>query len=134
VACCKRQPGPLAPGDIERIAAHLQVPIATALDRFWASPGALVRHTYDDGREVIMRIGTITPRYAAGRCVFLNAQDRCDIHAVAPAGCAYFDTHMSSREAQGRAVWFLQQVESDERYQTTRSLLPKATHWAPTGY
>lgn len=125
VACCKQQPGPLVPGDIERIAARLQVPIATALDRFWASPGTVVLRVHADGREELRRVGTITPRHVGGRCTFLSADDRCQIHAVAPAGCAYFDMHMSAQEGQRRAVWMLRQTETDE-YQRTRSMLPAA--------
>ena len=129
VACCKRQPGPLAPGDFERIAAHLGEDRATAKLQFWASPGALVQ-----SRGVQFRIGTITPRMVRGRCVFLDEHDRCSIHAVAPFGCAMFDTHMATREAAKRGGWLVEQQAGDEDYQALRNELPFATSYKPTGY
>lgn len=54
----------------------------------------------DDDRALQGKwIGSITPRSQGGRCVFLDEQDRCRIHAVAPFGCAYYDTHMDVAEA-----------------------------------
>jgi Fe-S-cluster containining protein len=76
VACCKRQPGYLIPGDAERIAAFLNEPIEKFL---WASPGALVKQGVR-----AFRIGTITPRLVKGKCVFLTEDDKCRIHPVAP--------------------------------------------------
>ena len=69
-ACCRRQPGPLVPGDLERIAAHLQLPVRVAALKFWASPGGVVANRAT-GEQV--RVGTITPRMREGRCVFLEA-------------------------------------------------------------
>lgn len=45
VKCCKRQPGPLAPGDLEQIASYLGQTVANVLGSFWASPGAVVKNT-----------------------------------------------------------------------------------------
>lgn len=130
VQCCKDQPGPLAPGDLERIAAHLGETPEQAKAHFWASPGAVVLDLRT-GRQA--RIGSITPRRENGRCVFLDAHDRCRVHAVAPAGCAYFDTHMSAVEGQrrGAVIVTLQQAPD---YQALRSTLPLATSWRPRGY
>jgi Fe-S-cluster containining protein len=128
-ACCKRQPGPLAPGDLERIAEHLGMTVEDAKQFFWASPGCLVR----DGLGETRRIGTITPRYRKGRCVFLDENDRCKIHPVAPFGCAYFDTHMSYGRAQGRSNW-LATMQSRWEYQKLRDTLPYATHHKPLKY
>jgi Fe-S-cluster containining protein len=66
---------------------------------FKASRGTTISYK---GR--IARIGTITPERNknTGHCVFLDKDDRCMIHSVAPFGCAYFDTHMSKAEGDKR--------------------------------
>lgn len=67
-----------------------------------------------------VRVGTITPRRKAdGSCVFLDGDDRCTIHAVAPAGCAMFDTHMGLVEAQRRGLALVVSQCGDE-YQALR--------------
>jgi Fe-S-cluster containining protein len=129
-ACCKRQPGPLAPGDYERIREHLQASEDQMEALFWASPGAMVRDHYGRTR----RVGTITPRYRKGRCVFLDENDKCKIHGVAPFGCAFFDTHMSHREAQRRAQWLAFAQDESAQYRELRAKLPYATHHKPLKY
>lgn len=126
VGCCKRQPGPLADGDFERIAAHLGESKEDAKRHFWASPGALVA-----GMGKIFRVGSITPRFADGRCVFLGADDHCTIHAVAPTGCALFDMHMDRPTADARANWSMRSMMRDA-YQRLRATLATATHYNPT--
>lgn len=128
-ACCKRQAGPLANGDFERIAEFLGETHEEAKKHFWASPGALVK--LDDGRTI--RVGTITPRMRRGRCVFLDENDQCKIHAVAPFGCAYFDTHMSNVTAQPRSVALVCDQTAPE-YKKLRDELPYATHYKPVKY
>jgi Fe-S-cluster containining protein len=129
-ACCKRQPGPLAPGDFERIAEHLGEDRETAKEHFWASPGALVKTA--DG--VTHRVGTITPRFRKGRCVFLDENDRCKIHAVAPFGCSHFDTHMSAVQAMPRSLALVKAQAQDADYQKLRNELPMATTYKPSKY
>lgn len=132
VDCCKWQPGPLAPGDIERIVASRGLSgeaAATFIEtKFWASPGALV---LDLRTKTTRRVGSITPRFANGRCVFLGLDDRCEIHAVAPAGCALFDTHQSAETAQAIGSALIRAIEADPAYLEIRSLLPIATSYAP---
>jgi Fe-S-cluster containining protein len=130
VQCCHEQPGSLAAGELERIAAHLQLPVRVAALKFWASPGGLAMNTATGER---FRIGTITPRLKHGRCVFLDAEERCTIHAVAPAGCALFDTHMSGAEGQPRSLW-LMRSQQDAGYQSLRRTLVEATSHAPRSY
>jgi len=128
VQCCKDQPGPLAPGDLERIAAYLDKPVSEILHYFWASPGALVQ----DSRTGVRRmIGTITPQRRRGRCVFLDEADRCRIHAASPFGCGYADPHMSDAEWQQRALWLYRTVETDVAYQSMRRTLAPALSWKP---
>lgn len=130
VTCCTEQPGSLAAGDLERIAEALQLPVRVAALKFWASPGALLL-SRDTGE--VYRQGTITPRRVRGRCVFLDAADRCTIHAVAPFGCAYFDTHMPLAEAQPRSQW-LARSQSSPDYQSLRRTLMVATSHKPRSY
>jgi Fe-S-cluster containining protein len=137
-ACCKRQPGPLAHGDFERIADHVaktqelsgEIAFEQVKRQLCASPGALVM---DSATGAIKRIGSITPKRAKGRCVFLDEQERCSIHEVAPFGCAFFDTHMDARVAHPRSVWLAHnQCEPD--YQKLRDELPYAQSYKPTAY
>jgi Fe-S-cluster containining protein len=128
VACCKRQPGPLAPGDFETIQGFLGITFEQMKKLFWRSPGALVQQA---GRR--FWIGTITPQRSAGKCVFLDANERCRIHAVKPAGCAYFDTHMVGRDAQDRSQWFTR-MQCDPGYQALRDTLPAANSYSPGRY
>ncbi len=119
VACCKRQPGPLAPGDVERIEAFLGEPVEKYLV---ASRGSLVKNLLTG---IARWVGTITPRFAKGRCVFLDVDDRCKIHPVAPFGCAYFDTHQGNSEGQ-RRVWFIKRIQESAEYRALRAKLPLA--------
>src|SRR5215831_10222164 len=92
VTCCKTQPGSLVPGDLEAITRFLGLPDEDVRALFVQSRGSLVLHR---ATGVTRWVGSITPaRKADGSCVFLDAHERCRIHAVAPFGCAYFDTHM----------------------------------------
>jgi Fe-S-cluster containining protein len=130
VRCCHDQPGSLAPGQLEAIAEYLQQPVRVAALSFWASPGALLANT-QTGQTY--RIGTITPRLKAGRCVFLSADDRCTIHAIAPAGCALFDTHMTAQEAHPRSLW-LARAQAQPEYQSLRRTLRTAERSRPKSY
>jgi Fe-S-cluster containining protein len=131
VACCKRQPGPLAPGDFERIAAFLGEDREAAKQHFWASPGAMVK---DSMTGQVRRIGSITPRMRRGRCVFLTDDDRCSIHEVAPFGCAYFDPHQSYVTAHPRSIWLVRQTMADPEHRKLRDELPYATSYKPARY
>jgi Fe-S-cluster containining protein len=137
-ACCKRQPGSLAPGDLERIAGYIaekqeltpEVALREVKRQLWASPGGLYK---DMLSGKVTRVGTITPRFRRGRCIFLDANDRCSIHPVAPFACAYFDTHMSAVTAMPRSLWLIRTQEAPE-YQALRNELPYATHHKPISY
>lgn len=122
VSCCQTQPGYLLPGDFERIAAHLGETPEAARQYFCASPGALVGDI-DSGRR--WRIGTITPKIVRKKgCVFLDSDNKCRIHAVAPFGCAYFDMHMNGFQGDQRSMWGLRQIIDNPAYRALRALLP----------
>lgn len=106
---CQHIPGYLIPSDLDRIRQHL----APGDDLFtWArkyllaSPGARV---LQGGR--VFRIPTLVPaRRLDGACTFLTTENRCRIHAVAPFGCAFFDSHQPATEADQRSSQGLRAV------------------------
>lgn len=127
--CCKRQPGYLIPDDIPRIEAHLGEPVEPFLA---ASPGALVGKVTPSGTLETFRVGSIVPRTvdSQGRCVFLDDEERCRIHPVAPFGCAMFDTHQRAGQWEERSMWGIRQMMTSE-YQSKRNRLPRATTYNP---
>lgn len=133
VSNCRRQPGTLRPGDLERILAHLGEPLSAASKYFWSSEGALVANTRTG---VQFRIRTITPRYDRRKkaCIFLDDQERCQIHAVAPFACSHFDSHMNAVEGHRRSAWMMTQIRDDADYHEHRKALPFADHYKPLGY
>jgi hypothetical protein len=106
---CHHIPGYLIPADLERMQQQLapgEDLLAWAQRNLLASPGAVVLCL---GQPV--RIPTLVPaRRADGVCNFLTDSGRCAIHAVAPFGCAFFDAHMPSAEADRRSKRGLQAV------------------------
>ena len=110
---CRQVPGYLIPADVPRISRALGCasPFVFALKYLLASPGATVARG-----GTLYQIPTLVPRRQAnGACVFLDDNNRCRIHAVAPYGCSFFDAHQAPAEA-------------DERSQ--RGLSEIARHWA----
>lgn len=128
VANCKKKPGMLMPADIEPIldkivTLGLAPDHVAALAYLKATPGAKGLRLDPDGPKIIT-IPTISPRTIDGhRCVFLNADDRCDIHEVAPAGCAAFDVHMSKGEGQRRSVYIHRLIMESRLYTRLRQIL-----------
>jgi Fe-S-cluster containining protein len=128
VAYCKTKPGPLIPSDLKPIGDRLvelgriQRPEEVA-QFLQASPGATVG---DLRTRTAFQIPTITPaQHSSGRCVFLNWEDRCDIHAVAPAGCRFFDAHLSREDGDVRSLWMHREIARSHAYQALRSILPE---------
>lgn len=124
-SCCRRQPGYLIPGDVDRLVAATGRP---AKEFLVASPGAVVMNLET---RVQRRIGTITPKFHGGKCVLLDDNGRCTVHAVAPFGCAFFDTHMKIHEGQQRSRWGLEQIVKNQEYKTIRSKLSLTKHYKP---
>jgi hypothetical protein len=106
---CRHIPGYLIPADLDRIRQHLAPDgdlRAWALEHLLASPGALVLQ-----RGQALRIPTLVPaRRPDGACLFLTAESRCAIHAIAPFGCAFFDAHQPAGEADRRSSLGLRTV------------------------
>jgi Fe-S-cluster containining protein len=101
VACCKQKPGFLIPRDLHRITRALALPTLEA------ARGVLSVFSVTVG---VWHLEALTPRLEDDRCVFLGADDRCRIHAMAPYGCAYFDMHQSFREWFQRTRWGMEQL------------------------
>jgi len=139
VRCCKDQPGSLVPNDIHRILLFIsktqglsrEDAVSVFKKQFVASPGALVK---DSATGRTFRIGTITPRRKGSRCVFLDENDRCKIHSVAPFGCSHFDTHMSRSAALPRSMWMAEQQQQSVEYQALRNELPYSQSYKPKAY
>lgn len=105
---CHYIPGYLIPSDLEAIAGRLGYAdlVNFAMETLLASPGATV---LVDGQ--VAQIPTLVPnRRLDGACRFLDADNRCSIHAVSPYGCAFFDCHQSRREADLRSCRGLQAI------------------------
>jgi len=109
VAYCRGTPGQLIGSDVDALRSLLGE--EDLLDLLQASRGARVEQ---GGRT--WRVPTIRPRMRDGRCVFLEDDDRCRVHAAAPFGCACFDAHMDPSESDARAWWGVAAIVSDEQY------------------
>ncbi|MGH3428238.1 MAG: hypothetical protein ACRDQZ_11850 [Mycobacteriales bacterium] len=84
---CRFMPGFLIPADLERMIPADTDPIAWTEVNLLASPGALVAQG-----QKLFRIPTLVPAVKADRsCMHLSDEGRCDVHAIAPFGCAFFD-------------------------------------------
>jgi hypothetical protein len=71
----------------------------SSLSDLLASPGATVARN-----GALYQIPTLVPRRQEnGACVFLDDNNRCRIHAVAPYGCSFFDAHQPPAEADERS-------------------------------
>ena len=122
MANCRKMPGYLSTGDVERLATYLEQTPAQLLasGRLEEGRGAVVMQSWT-GRT--FRIRTIRPTLTASGCTFLTAEGRCAVHAAAPFGCAYFDVHMGPREAGRRSAWGLAALSDDRRYSAYLAVL-----------
>ncbi len=109
-AGCKTMPGSLIPGDLDRIQAYVGDRSGDfILSHFQASDGAKVAARVG-GMMILTRVPTIVPAQRKdGRCVFLDDDNLCSIHEVAPFGCAYHDVHLSEEEAAPRSEYAVMQ-------------------------
>lgn len=110
---CRHMPGALIPGDLEAIADYLNVPMSGPWveEYFRASDGAKVIRQGE-----FMSIPSMVPAQKEdGSCVFLDDTGLCEVHPVAPFGCAYLDMHMGEEEADARSKAILiAQVEDSK--------------------
>jgi Fe-S-cluster containining protein len=123
---CRVHPGFLIPSDIPRIVAHVSAQRgepAEVLTLLSPSRGFVLRERES---QKITRLPTIIPmRKPDGSCMFLDAQERCTIHEVAPFGCAYFDMHESRADSDPKVVWGINQIHRSKPYAALHALLRK---------
>jgi hypothetical protein len=100
-------PGTVAPGELERIAEHLGQPcdMTFVSQYFDASDGPLVGKMAN-GELQQYQIPTIVPRLTETGCVFLK-DGRCQIHPVAPFGCAYHRVCVTEPDADDKSAYVL---------------------------
>ena len=96
-AWCKSVPGYLIPSDLSRMMPQNDLAEAEKIEwarcNLRASPGAVV---VKDG--IMFRIPTLVPAVKSdGSCIYLDADERCRKHEVAPMGCAFFDCKSASQ-------------------------------------
>jgi hypothetical protein len=97
---CRFMPGMLIPADVEPMSVYGNYanPLTWAKEYLVASPGGLYR--IDD---LYVRVGTLVPaRQPDGSCVFFR-DDHCEVHPVAPFGCACCDWHQDERAGNARS-------------------------------
>lgn len=109
---CKFMPGFLLPSDLARMIPSDVDPFIWAEANLLASPGALVAKG-----EELFRIPTLVPAVKLDRsCIHLNEENRCDIHEIAPFGCAFFDCGPERGEISRQALIALIQAGADSLY------------------
>jgi hypothetical protein len=98
---CRVMPGFLIPADLERIIPPGADPFEWAESNLLASPGALAVWNGE-----MFRIHTLVPAVKPdGSCIHLaggKRNGRCQIHAVAPFGCAFFDCKSRAGDTRDR--------------------------------
>jgi Fe-S-cluster containining protein len=114
---CKYMPSYLIPADLERIAKSLGKTVEEwAMENLLASPGATLARVNPQTRSIVpYQVRTLVPaRNANGHCLYYQEDTgHCQIHAVSPFGCAFFDTTMSRSEADRRTLAGLAAVKED---------------------
>ena len=91
---CRYMPGNLIPADLERTISPGADAFAWSEKNLLASPGAIA---LDTRSGQTFRIPTLVPAVKPdGECIHLTADRKCDIHDVAPFGCAFFDYRSSA--------------------------------------
>jgi Fe-S-cluster containining protein len=103
-------PGCLVPGDLEAIKDYLNIKDGVEhtewiYENFRASRGAKVlRKITGNPMPEVFEVPSLVPAQKPdGSCVFLSDNGECNIHPVAPFGCAYLDMHMGLEEADERS-------------------------------
>jgi hypothetical protein len=121
---CGHLSGMVSPADLARWREAYTAHERWFLASLAASPGALVLQ-----QGQVRRIPTIVPRRtASGRCHFFTKRGDCGIHASAPYGCGWFDSHMPRAEADPRSQRALEAIAADFAQGGPYSQLWQALH------
>ena len=111
VANCECIPGYLIPSDLEPMIPPDVAPAAWAREHLRASSGATIVRIHTDGRREVIHIPTLVPAHHNGLACHWLKQGRCEIHAIAPFGCAFFDCHQSERQVKDLSAQGIREVE-----------------------
>jgi len=112
---CKLMPGYLILDDVIAIYHYLNP--AVSFNQYYklyflASPGAIVMKNGKIGR-----IGTLVPRRKLnGNCIFFTAEQKCQIHPVAPFGCRYFDHSTTKKKGDSISQVGLELIFKSKKY------------------
>lgn len=109
---CSFIPGYLVPDDLVRIAEKVGANgVLDFAERYLlASPGATIGCSATGQTR---QIRTLVPaRHGNGRCCFLKG-DSCAIHDVSPFGCAFFDSHQTTEDANERSLEGLAAIDEE---------------------
>jgi hypothetical protein len=113
---CRFIPGYLIPADLNRLVpgqGEIQVE-DWAREHLRASPGAVVARVGPDGVLQTGRIPTLVPASWHGHtCHWLGPDNRCQVHANAPFGCAFFDCHSQGQECSDLSRQGLMEIVKD---------------------
>jgi Fe-S-cluster containining protein len=111
---CQYIPGYLIPADLPRLIPADADPEAWAREHLLASPGAVIMRVHLDGRREVGRVGTLVPAHVAGSlaCHWFKG-GRCEVHAIAPFGCAFFDAHQTREQSDARSEHGLKAIIAD---------------------
>jgi hypothetical protein len=96
---CRVMPGYLVPSDLDRLRPQDHDLVE------WAKVHLRVSHCLAtiDGKQVA-RVPYLVPSSKPdGSCHWLRESGECEVHADAPFGCAFFEQHMSKKEARRRS-------------------------------
>ena len=111
---CRHLPGNLIPSDLERMIPAGVDPYKWAEDNLRASPGPKVMNT-QTGK--VWTIPTLIPAHRSnGACIFFSPDGKCDIHSVAPFGCAFFDSHGRGEELVHKGLEAIMHLSEDSLY------------------
>lgn len=110
VQACKQVPGAFAHGEAEHAAEHLGLTFEAFCEQYLRVNFYVNTRTWEQTYFLQPRIVTDPSRFhttsfgqgfMTGRCVFLDANDRCAIHAVKPRDCREAVPHLGTGSGKG---------------------------------
>lgn len=116
---CKLLPGYLIPSDLQRLPSGDNL-LDWAKVHLRASPGFVIIN-----RSLQVRLGTLVPARVKDDACHWFVDGRCQVHQVAPFGCAYFSEHMTDSDDKERRDAGYQAVRKDWEEQGPYSRLWK---------
>ena len=96
VSACKNDPGRLIPDDMDKISQFLGISKKDLMNKLVKKEQSAKYGIYSlapvkfKGKNMLVQPGNVVPDYyasEAGKCIFLNSQNLCEIHPVKPFEC-----------------------------------------------